>query len=124
MIRNWRPLALVSQRSGQLNVFKTLYCSTVPNCATTSEENSVNTKDVKLENVLEKYSNKKHINLSNTVTILSDIVKQNPVDASSILTKTIKDFEGGQKDNSIQGKIVYALSNNIPEDFGIKPLVS
>ena len=119
MIRNWRSLALMSQRPGQINVFKTLYCSTVPNCATNTED----IKGVKLKDVLAKYQSRNKITASWAVTILNEVIKANPVDVTSELQKEIKNWEEGKKGDPVLHMILNGLSGNIPDDLGVKPLV-
>ena len=120
MIRNWRSLALISQRPSQINVFKTLYCSTVPNCATNTEDIK---GAVKLKDVLQKYSGKNKITASWAVTILNEVVKANPINVTSDLQEGIKQWEDGKKDDPVLHKLLDGLSGNIPDALGIKPLV-
>ena len=115
MIRTWRPLALISQRkSSPTNIFKALYCSSVPNSAPSNE--------VKVNEVLAKYATKKNITASWAVTILNDVVKSNPVDAREEVNQYVQTLE--VKDNTdVLSRALQALSEPIPSDLGVPALV-
>ena len=112
-------MALISQRPSQVNVFKTLYSSTVPNCATNVED----TKGVKLKDVLQKYEGRNKITASWAVTILNEVVKANPINVTSDFQEGLKLWEEGKTTDPVLHKLINGLSGNIPDDLGIKPLV-
>ena len=122
MIRTWRPLALISQRkSSPTNIFKALYCSSVPNSAT-SNEVKVKSNEIKVNEVLAKYATKKNITASWAVTILNDVVKSNPVDAREEVNQYVQTLE--VKDNTdVLSRALQALSEPIPSDLGVPALV-
>ena len=121
MIRSWRSLALMSQRkSSHTNLFKTLYCSTVPNYAASNEVN----RDVKVHEVLARYEGKRNITANNAITILNTLAKANPEDARVQVNQFSQSLEAHDSNTNILCRALKALGEPIPDEIGVPPLVS